>query len=170
MCGNCENLFCSDCINDIQDNIKKCPCCRDILNGSKINRLTFNILENMELKCPFLCDEIILYSKLKIHFKKCVKRIVFYSCKFCFYEIESSLNDFYLLIKHSYECREKSKNLEESTNSLECNLKNKNELKIYEKNELSIGVRKFDEISKIKNDMYTSLRCLDEKFDLFKKK
>ena len=77
MCLNCQNNFCSVCIESICNmnngykNVKVCPFRCDNKKFVK-NVLLNKILSKIcKFHCEFGCDEIISYSEINNHFNKC---------------------------------------------------------------------------------------------------
>ena len=77
MCLNCQNNFCSVCIESICNmnngytNVKVCPFRCD--NKKFVKNVVLNqILSKIcKFHCEFGCDEIISYSEINTHFNKC---------------------------------------------------------------------------------------------------
>jgi hypothetical protein len=71
-CSNCENLICSSCLQDLQNQNKKCPLCRNILIPKEPARLAKITLESFTLKClNSECPEQIKYEKFIEHYTNC---------------------------------------------------------------------------------------------------
>lgn len=108
MCGNCENLFCNQCIDDLMKISKVCPCCRHYFNSTKLGRFANSFLEKIKVKCPFNCGLIIKTCKLQTHLINCDNRPFIYSCKKCSKEISLFKNNYQLIAEHMLECLKKN--------------------------------------------------------------
>ena len=77
MCLNCQNNFCSICIESIinmnnnNKNVKNCPFRCD--NNKFVKNVILNkiISKICKFYCEFGCDEIISYNEINNHFNKC---------------------------------------------------------------------------------------------------
>ncbi len=104
-CNQCEDLFCSFCIDICLDKKNRCPHCRDIpFNERKINKNINNILNDIAIKCPLLCGEVFKYKNLHNHLEICSSRPKLYTCNYCCVGIRVENNDLVNLISHNEEC------------------------------------------------------------------
>lgn len=137
MCGNCENLYCFQCIDGLMKISKVCPCCRHYFNSTKLGRFANSFLEKIKVKCPFNCGLIINTCKLQTHFLNCDNKPIIYSCKICSKEFCLFKNNYQLIAEHLLECLEKNEIEDE----------NKLLTKDKEKEENNINISSFKENS-----------------------
>ena len=105
MCYECQNLFCGLCIDKYQIKNNDCPNCRKPFVEMKILRHLKLILNQMELKCPLKCEEIINYENMEFHLKRCRNAPKLYRCKFCQTEIiKINFQENSDILKHNKEC------------------------------------------------------------------
>ena len=85
---DCSHLFCKDCIfNNINvTRIKKCPLCQrqfvSYKNISDCNRFAYNILSNLNIKCPYDgCNKILKLGDIDFHIERCEYKLV--DCPYC---------------------------------------------------------------------------------------
>ena len=75
-CSKCENIFCSNCIYNLNTNCdnNKCPFNCEGPEYIEIDRKLKNILNSTEISCCFKkngCNKIILYENYENHCKNC---------------------------------------------------------------------------------------------------
>jgi len=71
-CSKCENCFCKHCIDEWLKRNSTCPF-RCPNATFKESRLIKNLLEKLNIKCPFGCDDIINYLDIDKHKQECIK-------------------------------------------------------------------------------------------------
>jgi len=75
MCRNCENHFCSSCIDEwILNHPGACPFCKNF-DKKKQSILLNNILDKLKISCEYKdngCNEILYYESLLKHQARCV--------------------------------------------------------------------------------------------------
>jgi len=104
-CNQCEDLFCFFCMDFCLEKKNKCPHCRDFpFNERKINKNIKNILNEISIKCPLFCGEILKYKNLENHLEICTSRPKFYTCNSCCQTIKVENNDLKDLKTHYDEC------------------------------------------------------------------
>ena len=86
----CGHLFCSDCMNSLNEASftlsVKCPLCNEKTSNVKYikndNKFAYKILCNIKIYCPNPeCKTVILAGNLKDHLKKCDFELV--NCAYC---------------------------------------------------------------------------------------
>jgi len=93
-CNQCEDLFCSSCLNDWINDGKGCPHCRaKPFKESRINRFVKNMLNNIVIVCPSGCEEKFIYENLIKHLETCKKTEKISLCKLCNHEIKLEFKD-----------------------------------------------------------------------------
>jgi len=104
MCKNCQELFCTECLNKFFQKKISCPNCKKSpFKDLDIHKSVKNNYNNIEIKCPLECsnEEKLKMDNLEKHLTVCDKRL-FYKCQLCkqFFKEESERN------KHKSECPE----------------------------------------------------------------
>lgn len=104
-CNLCEDLFCSFCLDFCLDKKNKCPHCRDFpFNERKINKNIKNILNEIAIKCPLFCGDVLKYKSLEDHLEICSSRPKLYTCNSCSFETKVENNDIKDVKSHNEEC------------------------------------------------------------------
>jgi len=83
-CGECEDLFCSQCLNETLSKCDRCPLCREApFKESKVNKTVRNTLNSIEFLCPLNCTEKLSLENIAKHFTECKKCDIYFVCKIC---------------------------------------------------------------------------------------
>ena len=104
-CSKCQAIFCKKCNKE-----KNCPTCKELYVPNKIDKILFNVMGHLLMKCKN-CEKIgkkqtiVKLSKIKEHLIKC--EYSSYQCLQCDKKIFNSKHH---CIKHSYECGYSNKN------------------------------------------------------------
>jgi len=107
-CKECEILLCAKCFSKTIKFDKRCPNCRKELIEGNLPRIVKNTLNEIRIRCPFLCDEIIKICNLKNHFDNtCSKMKKVAECLVCKKEFQYNKSDLSNLLKHISICSER---------------------------------------------------------------
>ena len=115
LCPNCDSLYCEFCLKDkmyYHSEINSYNCLNCGLNFSPIeiiNQPFLNLLNAIEIKCPFQpdCEIEIEIGLLEEHLKSCEFLKLFYTCKFCFQEFTVKKNQSIILENHLNICEDR---------------------------------------------------------------
>jgi len=81
-CNECEDLFCSKCINTFLMRHNNCPSCKEVFQFRKMNKKLKNLLDSFSFKCPLNCGKSFYYKFFKNHLdSSCCKLNV--KCPYC---------------------------------------------------------------------------------------
>lgn len=185
-CANCQNIFCSDCINDWKKQSEECPICKNIFNPlpSSENLVIAQEIKNIRLKCKYSkngCPKELQIQNKAFHESKC--DYMFIECDKChqqtpkiflekhlFEECTKNQVQCYLceasfsicnIVKHLSSCDGKEN--KEIINIIKCDKCNQN----YIKNELSNEHKCENELSSNLNLLID--KCKQEYMDIEKK-
>jgi len=94
-CEDCEDLFCSFCLDkNFEKNKNCCPNCKMTpFSERKLNKIAKQILNDIEIGCPFYCGQVFKYENLQNHSETCIKNVKIYTCKLCEKKIKIENND-----------------------------------------------------------------------------
>jgi hypothetical protein len=79
----CGHIFCSKCVKTIKH--LNCPICRSNNIIFRQNSFVRNLLNTLQVKCPYGCSQMIILNNVKIHRMECEEAIfkcTIYKCKF----------------------------------------------------------------------------------------
>jgi len=83
LCSECENPFCSDCINEwIKKNNQCVMKCKAPFKSKAIQRMTRNIMDKVLIACK-ICNEEISLNNYPKHYKNCELDNKIIDCPFC---------------------------------------------------------------------------------------
>jgi len=86
-----HDLICSNCLEEFKKRTNKCPHCNKTpFEAGIIDKLNRNTLNQIEIRCPFLCGEKISIEKLEKHFNDCKILNKGYSCDLCSQKVENA--------------------------------------------------------------------------------
>ncbi len=104
-CSECNDLFCTKCINYWLSKNNFCPNCKSgHFKERSINKLIRNFLNNIEIECPLDCKESFKYQFLDKHFERCTNTIKNCRCKLCEKLFVIKGKDFTEIFNHMKTC------------------------------------------------------------------
>jgi len=105
-CNNCDDLFCKICLEETLNLDKnQCPACNESpFVARKINKIINQTINDLELRCPYGCNQIIKYENIESHLKLCDYASKLYKCDLCNEKIKIENGDSKLVISHNEKC------------------------------------------------------------------